>query len=396
MLLLTRGFCISRNQKTMMKAKNQPQFPNEIDPKELLIVYVCEYLIHAGAKQAADTFKETINYKKEIKLDESPGFLAKWWDIFWDLYNATPERRHLQVESSSDARAFHDFTRSTPMSPSMAQTSPIQQPPQPQFIPTICPPRYPPLGHPSQALRGPPPTRMQAQLQHGPPPGSYMPAGNPRYAQHQGPSHLPQHQAQLGFGPPPSNQMGSSPGAISRMTPLGGQQQLIGQPGITGLQQQTPSQMIGTASSQTASPVNSMQCATGPPRNGSQVSVGGWTPTQVSYANVSSPTQQSVYSNGPGSNQPTSQGGSTSGPIMMNDGNLIEVKGSPTLMGADPSNPHSEDYVVPVTFGQDTSDQDESAEILRLKQSIQEDATKMFEKEQSEFNLDYSDSQNKW
>lgn len=81
--------------------------------------------------------------------------------------------------------------------------------------------------------------------------------------------------------------------------------------------------------------------------------------------------------------------------MMMADTSLMDVKNSPIITG-DPSTPHSEEYVMPVPFGQETSDQCESDEIMKLKQSMQEDTTKMFEKEQSEFNLDYSDSQNKW
>ena len=83
--------------------------------------------------------------------------------------------------------------------------------------------------------------------------------------------------------------------------------------------------------------------------------------------------------------------------MMMNDGagGMIEVKSSP-MNGGEPSTPHSDEYVMPVSFGQEASDQCESAEILKLKQSMQED-TKMFEKDQTEFGLaDYSDSQGKW
>lgn len=281
------------------------------------------------------------------------------------------------------------------MSPSIPQTSPPQhpqQPPPPQFMGG---PRYgPPPGQP----RGPPP-RMQGPPQHGPHPGAppgFMPSGSPRYAQHSGPPPQP-HMNQGGpmFGPGP-DQMGPSPG-LNRMTPVGGppppQQQVVGPPPPNG---PLSGQMVGIPGQQMGVPgqgpppqqVNSMQGA-GPPRNGSQGNAGGWQ-GNVNY-NVNSQPNQPIYSSGPGSNQ-TNQGG----PMMMSDGSMLEVKSSP-VNGGEPSTPHSDEYVMPVPFGQETSDQCESAEILKLKQSMQEDTTKMFEKEQSEFSLgDYSDSQNKW
>ena len=83
--------------------------------------------------------------------------------------------------------------------------------------------------------------------------------------------------------------------------------------------------------------------------------------------------------------------------MMMGDGGMMDVKSSP-INGGEPSTPHSEEYVMPVPFGQEAIDEGASAEILKLKQSMQEDTTKMFEKEQSDqFGLgDYSDSQGKW
>lgn len=378
-----------------MKAKNQQHYTSEVDAKEKLIVYVYEYLIHSGAKQAADTFKENIGYNKDIKVNEGPGFLLDWWCVFWDLYCGAPERRHLQPESSSDARAFHDFMRSTPMSPSITQTSPPQQPPPPQFMGG---PRYgPPPGQP----RGPPPRMQGPPPQHGgPPPGppsGFMPSASPRYAHHSGPPPQP-HMNQggpMGFGPGP-DQMGPSPG-LNRMTPVGGPppppQQVVGPPPPNGQPPQIVGmppgqQMGGPPPGQGPSQVSSMHA--GPPRNGSQGNVGGWPQGNVSYGNVNSPANQPMYSGGPGSNQPN-QGG----PMMMSDGSMMEVKSSP-INGGEPSTPNAEEYVMP-TFGQEASDQCESAEILKLKQSMQEDTTKMFEKEQSDFGLaEYSDSQGKW
>lgn len=291
------------------------------------------------------------------------------------------------------------------MSPSITQTSPPQQPPIPQFMGG---PRYgpPPPGQPPP--RGPPP-RMQGPPppQHGGPPpgppGGFMPATNPRYAQHPGGPPPQSHMNQsMGFGPGPDHQMGPSPG-LNRMTPVGGPppppQQIVGPPGPPG---GPPPQMVGMPPGQQmvgppgppgqGPPQIQMQGGP-PPRNGSQGNAGGWQGGPVSaYGNVNSPANQPIYSSGPGSNQPNQPG-----PMMMGDGSgMMEVKSSP-LNGGEPSTPHSEEYVMPVPFGQETSDQCESAEILKLKQSMQEDTTKMFEKEQSDFNLaDYSDSQGKW
>ena len=362
-----------------MKAKNQ-HFTSELDAKEKLIVYVYEYLLHSGAKQAADTFKENIGYNKDIKVNEGPGFLLDWWCVFWDLYCAAPERRHTQPESSNDARAFHDFMRSTPMSPSITQTSPPQQSTPPQFM---AGPRY---GPPPGQLRAPPPRMQGPPPQHGPlgTHAGFMPAASPRYAQHSGPP--PMHMNQggpMGFGPG-SDQMGPSPG-LNRMTPVGGPPNAPPPPQMVGMP--PGQQMNGPPPGQGPSQVNPMQ-PNGPLRNGSQGSAGGWQ-DNVNYGNVNPASNQAMFTSGP----VPSQAGQT--PMMMSDGNMREVKSSP-LNGGEPSTPHPEEYVMPVPFGQDTSDQCESAEILKLKQSMQEDTTKMFEKEQSEFLGDYSDSQNKW
>lgn len=82
--------------------------------------------------------------------------------------------------------------------------------------------------------------------------------------------------------------------------------------------------------------------------------------------------------------------------MMGGDGGMMEVKSNVT--GGEPSTPHSqEEYIMPGPFGQDNSDQCDSAEIMKLKQSMQEDTTKMYEKEQSEFNFgDYAEPHNKW
>lgn len=352
-----------------MKNKGQQHFSSEADAKEKLIVYVYEYLIHSGAKQAAEIFKENIGYAKEIKVNEGPGFLNDWWCVFWDLYCATtnsPEKRN-QPEPSNEARAFHEYNMRTVMSPSVTQTSPQNLPPHhhhhhqhqqqqqqqhappPQFMggPRYGPPRAPP---PRMQGAPPPPGPSPQHIQSpgGSHPGiqqtGFMPASGPRYSQHpngppppppqqqqHGPP--PQHQVMMGFGGPNPDidQIGHSPG-LNRMTPVAG----------------PPGQI-----SHVGRPQAPLQQVSGPPP-----SVG---PPQSPMVGMSVQQQQQQQ-------------------------HMVSTP------------PHSQDeYVMPGPFGQDTSDQFESAEILKLKQSMQEDTTKMFEKEQSEFSLgDYSDGQNKW
>lgn len=395
-----------------MKAKNQQPITSELDAKEKLIVYVYEYLVHSGAKTAASTFKETIGYSKEIKINESPGFLVDWWCVFWDLYCAAPDRRMALPEPSAEARAFHDY-RVTPISPSITHPSPPQHPSQQPHAPQFMggPRGYgPPPGGPHP--RGPPP-RMQGgpppHPQHQVPPhagAGFMPSGSPRYTQHppgppqQPPPHMNQGPGGPMFGPGP-DQMGPSPG-LNRMTPGGGPPQQVvggppqgGPPQMVGMSGQP--QIIGGPPVSQGGPLvppqmNSMQP---PPRNGSQGSsqggggsnANGWPQGNVNYGNVNSPANQPCYTpTGPGSNQGPNQGG---GPTMtmMTDAGMMEVKSSPVNGAGEPSTPHPDEYVMPVPFGQDTSDQCDSAEILKIKQSMQEDSSKIFDKDQTDFGI---------
>ena len=41
-------------------------------------VYVYEYLIHVGAKSAAQTFLSEIRWEKSISIGDPPGFLHSW------------------------------------------------------------------------------------------------------------------------------------------------------------------------------------------------------------------------------------------------------------------------------------------------------------------------------
>eukprot|EP00094_Tigriopus_californicus_P009045 TCALIF_08719-PA protein Name:"Similar to SSBP3 Single-stranded DNA-binding protein 3 (Gallus gallus)" AED:0.06 eAED:0.06 QI:214/0.8/0.81/1/0.4/0.63/11/2879/358 len=82
--------------------------PSDAQAREKLALYVYEYLLHAGAQKAAQTFLNEIRWEKNITLGEPPGFLHSWWCVFWDLYCAAPERRD-SCDHSSEAKAFHDY-----------------------------------------------------------------------------------------------------------------------------------------------------------------------------------------------------------------------------------------------------------------------------------------------
>lgn len=393
--------------------KSKGQLTSESEAKEKLIIFVYEYLVHNNCKPAADLFKEGIQYHKEIKLTDSegPGFLYDWWCVFWDLYCASPERRHTNAEPSLEAKTYHDFT--SQMSPQIGHS--ITSPNPQQFMgggPRHGPPPHGQPRGPGPRMQVPPPPQGHLGGPHGPggPPSGFIPSGSPRYAQHPsgpaGPPPQPHMNQPVGpmFGPGPE-QMGPSPG-LNRMTPGGPPSGPPQQP-VVGPPQQPPQmvgmpgqpQMVGPPPGQGPPQMNPMQ-PTGPPRNGSQPGSsagGGWQGGNVNY-NVNSPANQSCYPGGPGSNQPPNQVG---GPMMMNEvGGMMEVKSSPGVNGGEPSTPrsHTDEYVMPVTFGQDTSDQCESAEILKLKQDMQEATSKMYDQKDGEYCLstDFTDNGREW
>lgn len=123
-------------------------------------VYVYEYLIHVGAKSAAQTFLSEIRWEKSISIGDPPGFLHSWWCVFWDLYCAAPERRE-SSEHSSEAKAFHDYSASLHQNsqppvhdPNASFNSYFQAPPGPMvpglapFGPPHCRPRIPAIQPP--------------------------------------------------------------------------------------------------------------------------------------------------------------------------------------------------------------------------------------------------------
>lgn len=96
-----------RIPQIMYKPKN-PLVPSDAQAREKLALYVYEYLMFVGAQKAAQTFLAEIRWEKNIKLGEPPGFLDSWWCVFWDLYCAAPGRRD-HLSHSATSKAFHDF-----------------------------------------------------------------------------------------------------------------------------------------------------------------------------------------------------------------------------------------------------------------------------------------------
>lgn len=380
-----------------MKAKNQPPVSSELDAKEKLLVYVYEYLTHAGAKRAAQLFLDEIQYEKEIQINqvEGPGFLVNWWCVFWDLYCAAPEKRNNQTEPSSEARAFHEFNMRTVMSPSCTQTSPPQQGPPFMGAGPMGPmgggggARY---GPHSGQLRGGPVNlgpRMQNMGQGIPPPqmgGSHPPhppmmgSASPRYAPH--PGHMtPGSSTSSGpMGPEP----GPSPG-VNRMTPNhvgsphpqvgppNGMPPMAGPPGPAGPHVGPPP---GTSVMSQGQP---MQQRVGPPQ--------GW---QGSFS-VDSPADQQCFMQGP----PVSSGQQNdfSG-IIMSDGSMIDVKNAGN--NSVPPNQQHNEYVLPSAYGQQSDQGEAGPEIMKLKESLENNTKEYNESDQTGFNLDFPGPQSKW
>lgn len=363
-----------------MKAKNQPTISSEIDAKEKLIVYVYEYLTHSGAKRAAETFLQDIEWNgKGIQINpEGPGFLVNWWCVFWDLYCAAPEKSN-QPEPSNEARAFQEYNMRTVMSPSCTQTSPPQAVPQFMVNPMMGGPRY---GSHSGQLRsgsvnvGP---RMQNMGQGGPPQmgvGPHQPhppmmgAGSPRYAPH--PGHMtPGSSSSSGpMGPEP----GPSPG-VNRMTPnhTGSPHPQVGPPNTMPPMSGPPGgPHVGPPPGQQmpqVGPVQSMQQRGVPPQ--------GW---QGNF-NVNSPADPQCFMPGP----PVAGGQQGEfGGMMMSDVGMMDVKSSANN-GGPQSQP--EEYVMPNAYGQQGDQGEAGSEIMKLKETLENNTREYNDNEQSGFNL---------
>ncbi|KAK2726617.1 single-stranded DNA-binding protein 3-like isoform X2 [Artemia franciscana] len=167
--------------------------PSDAQAREKLALYVYEYLLHVGAQKAAQTFLSEIRWEKNITLGEPPGFLHSWWCVFWDLYCAAPERRET-CEHSSEAKAFHDYSSGPVPSPlgQMPSSENMSGGPLPHgFFPNPgmrpSPPTHP-VSQPSPHGQGPPtpqmmpgPQFMNPRYPGGPRPGVRMPQLGPDF-----------------------------------------------------------------------------------------------------------------------------------------------------------------------------------------------------------------------
>ncbi|XP_046427523.1 single-stranded DNA-binding protein 3 isoform X6 [Neodiprion pinetum] len=386
--------------------------PSDGQAREKLALYVYEYLLHVGAQKAAQTFLSEIRWEKNITLGEPPGFLHSWWCVFWDLYCAAPERRET-CEHSSEAKAFHDYgfvnsgygvngiAHNAGAAPSPLGQMPPNDgmpggPMPPGFFPFMGP-RYPAGPRPSVRMpqmandfNGPPgqpmmPNNMDPSRQ-GPPGMNPM---NPRMNPPRGPGMGPMGPGSYGpsmRGPPPNSSLGPGGPGGPGMPPMS----MAGPGGRPQWQPNTSTPMNYSSSS----PGN----YGGPP--GSSGPPGPGTPIMPSPQDSSNSGGENMYTMMkpvPGGNMPGdfSMGGgpeggpmgpigpNTMGPVLNGDG-MDGMKNSPANGG--PGTPREDsgsgmgDYNLGGFGGPGENDQTESAAILKIKESMQEEA-KRFEKD---------------
>ncbi|XP_059620614.1 single-stranded DNA-binding protein 3-like [Phlebotomus argentipes] len=366
------------------KSKNST-VPSDAQAREKLALYVYEYLLHVGAQKAAQTFLSEIRWEKNITLGEPPGFLHSWWCVFWDLYCAAPERRD-QCDHSSEAKAFHDYgfvssgygvngmPHNTGPAPSpLGQMAPNDGmsggPMAPNFFPPFMgAPRYPQGPRPGVRMpqgmgnefNGPPgqpmmPNNMDPTRPGGPPGMGPM---NPRMNPPRGPGGY----GPVGIRPPPPNSMmgGPGPGMPPGM-------------GIAGRPQWQPNTSCSASSPGTYG---------GPPGPGTPIM-----PSPQDSSNSGGESMYTMMKPVPGGNMggefPMGGGpdGGHMGPVLSGDG-MDGMKNSPANGG--PGTPREDsgsgmgDYNLGAFAG--PGENTESAAILKIKESMQEEA-KRFEKD---------------
>ncbi|XP_025410181.1 single-stranded DNA-binding protein 3-like isoform X2 [Sipha flava] len=403
-----------------------------------LALYVYEYLLHIGAQKAAQTFLSEIRWEKNITLGEPPGFLHSWWCVFWDLYCAAPERRDT-CEHSSEAKAFHDYgfvnagygvngighnagpspsplgqmppndgmpggpmpgsffpnssMRPSPPSHPSAQQSPHSQPPSHGQMISNQPfmgPRYP--GGPRPGIR-----MSQLGNDFNSPSGQPMMPGmdplrqggmgpmNPRMNPPRGQNMSPLGSYSPGIrGPPPNTTMGPGGSGPNMPLSMGG---LVGRP-----QWQPNANTPMSYSSSSPGAYGGPSGSGGPPGPG--------TPIMQSPQDSSNSGGESMYTmmkpvtggNMPGDfpmnnasdNGPLGPMGPNTMNSVLNGDGLDGMKNSPTTGG--PGTPREDsgsgmgDYNLAGFGGAGENDLTESAAILKIKESMQEEA-KRFEKD---------------
>ncbi|XP_051167528.1 single-stranded DNA-binding protein 3 isoform X5 [Leptopilina boulardi] len=390
--------------------------PSDAQAREKLALYVYEYLLHVGAQKAAQAFLSEIRWEKNITLGEPPGFLHSWWCVFWDLYCAAPERRD-SCEHSSEAKAFHDYGfvnsggygvngiahNAGPAPSPLGQMPPNEGMPggpiPPGFF-SYMGPRFPAgprpggvrLAQMGNEFNGPPgqpmmPNSMDPTRQ-GPPGMNHMtprmnpPPRGPSMGGPMGPGSYGQGMR----GPPPNSSLGPGGPGGPGMPPMS----MAGPGGRPQWQPNTSTPMNYSSSS----PGN----YGGPP--GSSGPPGPGTPIMPSPQDSSNSGGENMYTMMkpvPGGNMPGDfpmsggpeggpmgpMGPNTMGPVMNGDG-LDGMKNSPANGG--PGTPREDsgsgmgDYNLGGFGGPGENDQNESAAILKIKESMQEEA-KRFEKD---------------
>ncbi|XP_076307178.1 single-stranded DNA-binding protein 3-like isoform X12 [Tachypleus tridentatus] len=384
--------------------------PSDAQAREKLALYVYEYLLHVGAQKAAQTFLSEIRWEKNITLGEPPGFLHSWWCVFWDLYCAAPERRDT-CEHSSEAKAFHDYgfinsgyavngIGHNPTAPSpLGQMPPgdgmTGGPVGPAgFFPPFMSPRYP----------GRPGVRMGQQLDFNAPgnvQGQHMIPNNMDPTRPGPPGMSPMNPR---MNPPRGQHLGQmNPGGYGPMRPPGG---AVG-PGIPSMSMQGPG---GRAWQPNTSTINYSSASPGshygPPASGAGSQRSG-TPIMPSPQDSSSSGGESMYTMmktvpggsmtgfaiGPGPEGPMGQMGPDMGAPVLNGMSsagegLDGMKNSPANGPGTPreDGPPMGEYGI-AGYGQE-NDQNESAAILKIKESMQEEA-KRFEKDTPAEQPDY-------
>ncbi|XP_076353378.1 single-stranded DNA-binding protein 3-like isoform X38 [Tachypleus tridentatus] len=384
--------------------------PSDNQAREKLALYVYEYLLHVGAQKAAQTFLSEIRWEKNITLGEPPGFLHSWWCVFWDLYCAAPERRDT-CEHSSEAKAFHDYNPSAP--------SPLGQMPPNEgmpggpigpggFFPVFMSPRYP--GGPRPGVR------MAQQVDFNPPggvPGQPM-MPNSMDPSRQGPPGMSPMNPRM--NPPRGQPLGTmNPGNYGAIRPppnsgMGPGGPGMSMPGPVGRPWQPNASTISYSSASPGGHYGPPVSSTGPPVPGTPIMPnpqGTAGPYSPAAPRMNAPNTRRDSSNsggdgmytlmktvpggnmpgfpmGPGPDGPMGPMGPDMGPPVMNgmsstgDG-LDGMKNSPANGPGTPreDGPPMSEFGIP-GYGQE-NDQNESAAILKIKESMQEEA-KRFEK----------------
>ncbi|XP_025410184.1 single-stranded DNA-binding protein 3-like isoform X5 [Sipha flava] len=370
-----------------------------------LALYVYEYLLHIGAQKAAQTFLSEIRWEKNITLGEPPGFLHSWWCVFWDLYCAAPERRDT-CEHSSEAKAFHDygFVNAGYGVNGIGHNAGPSPSPLGQMPPNDGMPGGPMPGSffPNSSMRPSPPSHPSAQQSpHSQPPShgqmiSNQPFMGPRYpggprpgirmsqlgndfnspsGQPMMPGMDPLRQGEAGEyvvgwqgGMGPMNPRMNPPRG-QNMSPLGSYS-----PGIRG---PPPNTTMGPGGSGPNMPL-SMGGLVGRPQ---------WQPnanTPMSYSSSSPGAYGDFPMNNASDNGPLGPMGPNTMNSVLNGDGLDGMKNSPTTGG--PGTPREDsgsgmgDYNLAGFGGAGENDLTESAAILKIKESMQEEA-KRFEKD---------------